>query len=118
MKKIYGNHVGIVINNKDPENRGRCQIFIPHLSNTLFKNWNSDLKDKEFSSIDGIPKEIKTRLIATLPWSEPATPLFGGGSSASSNSSTGKTDVNPAKTLNSSNDNTEINIGQASFVGS
>ena len=97
MKKIYGNHVGIVISRNDPEHRGRCQIFIPHLSNTLYKNWNDKLKDIDFSNVSTIPSEILDRLKATLPWAECASPIFGGGSGASTNEATRVTSTNPAE---------------------
>lgn len=100
MKKIYGNHVGIVISRNDPENRGRCQIFIPHISNTLYKGWNDKLTDIYFSNISTIPPEILERLKATLPWAEMAAPIFGGGSGASTNESIGKTTTNPADLVN------------------
>jgi len=50
MEEVYGNHVGIVINTADPENRGRLQIWVPHLSNTLYTGWNENLQDKIFKS--------------------------------------------------------------------
>jgi hypothetical protein len=95
MKKVYGNHVGIVISNKDPENRGRCQIFIPHLSNTTFKGWNEKLSDIEFTNVGSIPPSVLERLRQVLPWAEYAAPLFGGGTGAPKNESTGVITTNP-----------------------
>ena len=48
MKKYYGNYLGIVIQNNDPKARGRCKIFIPHVSPTVYKNWNEVPQDKKF----------------------------------------------------------------------
>lgn len=78
---VYGNHIGVVINNLDPENRGRLQIFIPHLSNNLLPTWNTNLKDISFKSAEVNAKlgSVLERLKNTLPWAETAVPSFGGG---------------------------------------
>ena len=80
---IYGNHVGIVVNNLDPENRGRLQIFIPHLSNNLLPTWNNELKDISFISAEANAKlgSVLDKLKNTLPWAETAVPSFGGATS-------------------------------------
>jgi len=89
MKKIYGNHLGLVISggDEDPEGRGRCQIFIPHISNTLYKSWNQELNDIEFmtlAQLSGMGDVIK-RLKQTLPWAECAAPIFGGSTNIAHN---------------------------------
>lgn len=93
MKKVYGNHLGLVISggDEDPEQRGRCQIFIPHISNTLFKGWNDKLEDINFTNMDTgvLSPDMINRLKATLPWSECASPIFGGGTGAFYNPVTG-----------------------------
>jgi hypothetical protein len=80
---VFSNHVGIVINNQDPENRGRLQIFVPHVSNTLFADWNQGLTDKIFKSSEvnnsAFGGGVLERLKEQLPWSEVAVPAFGGG---------------------------------------
>ena len=78
---VYGNHIGVVINNQDPENRGRLQIFIPHLSNNLLPTWNTNLEDISFKSteVDAKLGSVLERLKNTLPWAETAVPSFGGG---------------------------------------
>ena len=82
-EKIIGNHVGIVVNDQDPEKRSRLQIFVPHITNTLFSNWNANLKDISFKTFETptfSPDVIQT-LKDTLPWAEAAVPSFGGGTS-------------------------------------
>lgn len=94
MNPIYGNHVGIVINsNPDPEGRGRVQIFVPHLSTTLYQNWNSEAKDISITqgSLDGIQSSVLQRLQQNLPWAECAFPLFGAGGTTYADPSTGLT---------------------------
>ena len=46
MKKYYGNHIGIVIQNNDPDKAGKVKIFIPHISSTIYNNWVRDSKNK------------------------------------------------------------------------
>jgi hypothetical protein len=96
MNPIYGNHLGIVINDQDPEHRSRLQVFIPYLSNTLYDGWNKDgitnEKDISFKTFeDGIfSAPIKEKLKNILPWAEAAVPSFGGATSAPLNTTIGK----------------------------
>jgi hypothetical protein len=91
--ELYGNYIGVVINKDDPENRCRVQVFIPHLSTTLYENWNKDLKDITIKqgSLDGIPTAVKQRLIEILPWAEAALPLIGPGGSTYADKATDST---------------------------
>ena len=102
MKKLYVNHLGIVVSDasQDPENRGRCQVFIPHISNTLYKNWNEKMEDIDFTHVDKIPKDVLKRLKQVLPWAECAAPIYGGGTSAFYSEGSGKTDVSVDKAFN------------------
>ena len=101
MKKIYGNHLGLVISggDEDPEGRGRCQIYFPHLSNTLYKGWNENLKDIDFTHISEIPADILKRLRDILPWAECAAPIFGGSTNAFFNALNGNTGSTLAGTI-------------------
>jgi hypothetical protein len=94
MESIYGNHLGIVINRADPEGRKRVQVFIPHLSNTLYDQWNSLGEDKSFKEINELGPTIISKLKQILPWAEMAGPFFGGGTPVTSNTANGKTTVN------------------------
>ena len=103
-KSVYGNHIGIVINQEDPEYRGRVQIYIPYLTNTLYAGWNEQLKDKKFKNLGGdgggdLTPEIIEKLRNVLPWAECAAPIFGGGTSATYNPSTGRTSTNSFQTM-------------------
>jgi hypothetical protein len=90
MYKLNNVYIGIVVNNQDWENRGRVQVFIPHLSNTLYKGWNESGEDIKFKSFDSsvFTPDIISRLTDVLPWSEMAMPFFGGGTGAPVNQST------------------------------
>lgn len=80
-KKYYGHYLGIVIQNNDPQQRGRVKIFIPHLLSNTYSGWVNTLNDKKFkfignninSSINNILDDLKK----TLPWAECAAPLGG-----------------------------------------
>lgn len=92
MEPVYGIHLGLVVSdNPDPEGRNRIQVWVPHISNTLFTSINSKLSDPNFnggkdlnikdpSDLDKIDSNIVKKLRMTLPWAEYGAPLFGGSS--------------------------------------
>jgi hypothetical protein len=103
-KKLYGNYLGLVITGaeSDPENRGRCQIFFPGVSNTLYKKINKNIKDLSFGHIDPsvLTPDIIQDLRTVLPWSECAAPIAGGGTSAFYNPVTNQTALGFQETIN------------------
>jgi len=38
-EKYLGNYLALVVQNNDPEKRGRVKVFIPHVSYGIYKNW-------------------------------------------------------------------------------
>jgi phage gp45-like len=99
---VYGNHLGIVVNKEDPEYRGRVQVWIPYMSNTLHTDWNADLKDKKFKHIHdsgALTPALVEELKKVLPWAECASPIMGGGTAAKYNSYTGITDTYSPRTF-------------------
>jgi hypothetical protein len=94
MEPIYGNYLGIVINNEDPEERKRVQVFIPHLSNTLFSDWNNRLEDFAIRSPLDLGDKIVTKLKQLLPWAEAAAPIFGGSTGMTANTMSRRLGVN------------------------
>ena len=84
-EKYEGNYLGIVIQNNDPEKRGRVKVFIPHISVTVYEEWSKDKKDKNFRFLDAEKnpdlEKILPYLKRVLPWAEVACPIFGGSSS-------------------------------------
>lgn len=108
---LFGNYLGIVVNKEDPEYRGRVQIWIPHLTNTLHSEWNDELKNKSFKHIHdsgSLTPKLVEELKKVLPWAECAAPIIGGGTSATYNDQTGVTNTNPHKTLNGSGSSSAI----------
>jgi hypothetical protein len=82
MKTYYGNYLGMVINNNDPEYRGRVQVFVPHVMPTLYENWNQDGDDIQIDCVgdnmpQGLPARVVDRLKLILPWAEAASPIVG-----------------------------------------
>lgn len=86
--QYLGNYLGIVIQNNDPERRGRVKVFVPHIAATIYEEWNKtfkDSKDKHFIFPDKETNpdlyKIMPYLKESLPWAEIATATFGGSSS-------------------------------------
>lgn len=82
MKTYFGNHVGIVIDNNDPEHRGRVQVFVPHIMPTLYEDWNKKGEDIRIKCVadnvpEGLTSEIVEKLKKILPWAEAASPIIG-----------------------------------------
>lgn len=100
---IYGNHIGIVVNQRpDPENRGRIQVYIPHISPSI--TWNTEQKNKEFATVDDsiFSSENLTLLNRILPWAECASPVFGGSTPLHVNLQSGMSSTNPNQTISPS----------------
>lgn len=83
--KYTGNYLGMVIANNDPEKRGRIKVWVPHVSATVYDNWNNDINDKNFKFLGDDTNPDLNKIIGTLkdvlPWAECAAPLFGGSAS-------------------------------------
>lgn len=82
MKEYNSHYLGMVMNNSDPEYRGRVQVFIPHIMPTLYEGWNKDGNDVEISCVgsnipDGLDPIVHARLCQILPWAEAASPIIG-----------------------------------------
>lgn len=93
--KLNGCFLGIVIQNNDPEKRGRVKVYVPHIAATVYNNWNKDfakLTDKSFSFPDRNTNpdlaNIMQYLKEALPWAELALPVFGGSASGKFNAYT------------------------------
>jgi hypothetical protein len=83
MEKYYGNYLGLVVNDQDPEGRDRVQIYVPGVTNTIYDNWNNNNTNKsigmDIGSTFTLNEEILKKLRSVLPWAEKATPLIGPG---------------------------------------
>lgn len=86
----YGFYRGIIVQNNDPERRGRVKIFVPSFSPQIYDNWYKNrFTDKSFRFPAGQNiytdkeslKQIINQVKEVLPWAEQAAPLVGAGSS-------------------------------------
>lgn len=87
MKNYYGNYLGLVVEDFDPEYRNRIKVFVPAISTTLLSKINTKRKDVTIAGIginlpNNLEDEVYQELIRILPWAECAAPLFGGGTSS------------------------------------
>ena len=84
MSDYSGFHIGIVVENNDPNFGGRVKVWVPEHSPNLNKlnEWFEQGKEIRFNSIDAdmSPElvEILDDLKKSLPWAEYAGPIFGG----------------------------------------
>ena len=89
QKKYYGNYLGVVIQNNDPDQRGRIKIYIPHINPSIYDNWDRVIKDKKFKFLgDNINSDLTNiidELKQVLPWAECASPIVGASSSGTYN---------------------------------
>jgi len=85
MKKYYGNYIGVVIQNNDPDRSGKVKVFIPHISSTIYNDWVKSTGNKSIKFIGTNIDEDITGIIDDLkkitPWAECAAPLAGESSS-------------------------------------
>ena len=94
MEKEFNSiYLGIVVQNNDPQKRGRVKVFVPHLSPSVYENWIGDNKDKFFKSIDGQLQPIMAKLKTILPWAEVSCPLTSENTSKRYNNYTNKATV-------------------------
>lgn len=91
LPTYYGNYLGIVVQNNDPEKRGRVKIFIPHVSPSVYSGWNELNRDKRFKfvgkNLNSDLTDVLDDLKKILPWAECASPLVGENASGRFNAS-------------------------------
>jgi len=84
-QRYHGNYLGIVVQNNDPQKRGRVKVFVPHISSTVYQKWINTKTDKKFKfigkNINSDLGIILDDLKKILPWAELAIPLAGESSS-------------------------------------
>ena len=89
-EKYNGMYLGIVIQNNDPEKRGRLKVYVPHVSYNVYADWYENNDDKIFKfpggNIDSDLSKVIEPLKRVLPWAECAAPLVGASGSGRYNS--------------------------------
>jgi hypothetical protein len=113
--EFSGNFLGIVVQNNDPECRGRVKVFVPHVNVSVYKGWTEIKKDKRFKflglNVGSDLSDILQDLKIVLPWADCAAPLVGESSSGRYNSSQSIgtiSDSNKVDTLVSNNSSAEV----------
>lgn len=86
-EKYNGFYLGIVVQNNDPEMRGRVKVLVPEHAPTVY-SLNQDTMESVIMKFKNIHRrasiEIDTaldKIRSALPWAEQASPLIGGISS-------------------------------------
>lgn len=92
IDKYFSHYLGIVVQNNDPEKRGRLKVFVPSVNKTVYTDWDSLSTDKKFIFLDEKTNpdlnNILSKLKEDLPWAEIAMPFFGGSASGRYNAYT------------------------------
>jgi len=100
MELYNSNYLGIVVQNNDPEHRGRVKVWVPHISANIYNKWNNLKQDQTFS-FPGSPNgenlsAILPELRKILPWAEYAAPVVGGSTAGYYNAPTDTNTVSDA----------------------
>ena len=96
-------YVGIVVQNNDPEKRGRVKVYIPHVNASVYEKWYGVKSDKSFKfvgrDLDSNLDDILVDLKNILPWSEQASPIGSQSATGRYNAYTGVGSVSDTNTL-------------------
>jgi len=113
MEKEFNSiYLGIVVQNNDPQKRGRVKVFVPHLSPTVYEDWVGDNKDKFFKSIDGNLEPIMAKLKTILPWAEVSCPLTSENTSKRYNNYTNKATVSDTNSFDNLKKDSSASSGE------
>ena len=81
QKKYHGNYLGIVVQNNDPQQRGRVKVWVPHINCSVYSSWDKLSKDRKFkimgSNVDSDLSSILHDLKSILPWGDVMGPIVG-----------------------------------------
>lgn len=101
--KYPGMYVGVVVQNNDPEKRGRVKVYVPHVNAAVYENWYNVKKNKSFRfvgrNIDTDLSDILPELKNILPWSNQASPIGSQTSTARYNAYKAQASVSDTNTL-------------------
>jgi hypothetical protein len=100
METFNSNYLGIVLQNNDPEGRGRVKVWVPHINSSIYNKWNVLKQDRKFrfpgkniaSDLSLIIEDLKD----DLPWAEFAGPIMGESSSGQYNARADNASVSDA----------------------
>ena len=105
-------YLGIVVQNNDPDKRGRVKIYIPHISVNVYESWYKNNVDKSFTfpggNIDSDLSKIIEPLKLVLPWSSPALPLVGATGTGRYNSHLDHGSISDSSNLKTTQENSDV----------
>jgi len=105
-EKYFGNYIGLVIQNNDPDKGGRIKVWVPPVSPTIYKNWDENNNDKAFKfigrNINSDITDIIEELKVVVPWAECASPIAGSVAPARYNAYTQTATISDSNNVNSS----------------
>ena len=55
-KNYFGNYLGVVIQNNDPEKGGKVKVWVPEVSPSIYKNWDDNNLNKQFIDFNVMDK--------------------------------------------------------------
>lgn len=114
IEKTDGIHIGIVIQNNDPEKRARVKVLVPHLAPALNDFFTENDKIFTVPGVSDNSEEIvKTFEEAKkfLPWAEYAGPMFGGSATGRYNATLGVSTTNDGTDISSKDLETDLDYG-------
>lgn len=98
-----GIYIGVVVQNNDPEHRGRAKVYVPHVNAAVYENWYNVKKNKSFRfvgrNINSDLGDILTDLKTILPWADQASPIGGQSSTGRYNAYIDAGSVSDSNTL-------------------
>jgi len=100
IEKYNSIYLGIVVQNNDPEHRGRVKVWVPHVSTNVYSKWNQLKQDQTFA-FPGSPNgenisAILPQLRNDLPWAEFSSPIVGGSTAGYYNAASDTNSVSDA----------------------
>ena len=108
-------YLGIVVQNNDPDYRGRVKVYVPHIQANVYQGWFKEISDKKFkflgTNIESDLNKILPELKTVLPWAENAMPAVGASGSGRYNAydEVGSiSDSNRSETFESNRHQTDI----------
>lgn len=110
-QQYNGMYLGIVVQNNDPEQRGRVKIYVPHISANVYQSWYQENVDKSFSfpggNIESDLSKIIEPLKLVLPWADPALPLVGATGSGRYNSHLDHASISDSSNIKTTKEDTD-----------
>jgi len=120
MKNFSSTYLGIVVQNNDPEYRGRVKVWVPHVNANVYNKWAALKQDRNFKfpgiNINSDLSLIINELKDSLPWAEQCSPIMGENASGTYNAFRDKSTVSDAEFpyslsgTNFSNSYTQFNL--------